>query len=329
MHPAAIHTQAGRPHTITSTTMESINQIPGAITGANESRFNAAHYSEALTAFTVGWRDPEDLSGLLDFIAPAVPVGRRFEFKRANNAEAFYSETDDVRAIGSGFKRVEYSGETVQEKTLNKGLTIRIDHDEISTDDWEERTVQILLQRLYRNDLRRAVAALEAAAQGTNATWGSTGRPDADVRAMLIAASNDSGIRPNRLLFGEGAWDLRASAYESQENAGAIAGVSFTPAELARKLFVQDVRVISTHYQSTPSAKALLADKAVYAYYGNEALSKDEPSNLKRFITPTEGGKFRVYLDQHAKYTDLTVEHYSSIVVTSALGVRKLSVSAS
>lgn len=309
--------------------MEPTTQTPGTITTANESRFNAAHYSEALTAFTVGWHDPEDLSALLDFIAPPVPVGRRFEFKRANNAEAFYSETDDVRAIGSGFKRVEYSGETIQEKTLNKGLTIRIDHDEISTDDWEERTVQILLQRLYRNELRRAMAALDAAAQSAGATWGTSGKPDADVRAMLILASSDSGIRPNRLLFGEGAWDLRASSYESQENAGAIAGVSFTPAELARKLFVQDVRVISTQYQSSATSKSAIADKAVYAYYGNEALSKDEPSNLKRFITPTEGGKFRVYLDQRAKYTDLTVEHYSSIVVTSDLGIRKLSISAS
>lgn len=309
--------------------MESTTQTPGTIATANESRFNAAHYSEALTAFTVGWHDPEDLSALLDFIAPPVPVGRRFEFKRANNAEAFYSESDDVRAIGSSFKRVEYSGETIQEKTLNKGLTIRIDHDEISTDDWEERTVQILLQRLYRNELRRAITALDAAAQAAGVSWGASGKPDADVRAMLILASNDSGIRPNRLLFGEGAWDLRASSYESQENAGAIAGVSFTPAELARKLFVQDVRVVSSHYQSTLSTKTAVADKAVYAYYGNEALSKDEPSNLKRFVTPTEGGKFRVYLDQHAKYTDLTVEHYSSIVVTSDLGIRKLTVSAS
>lgn len=68
---------------------------------AHESRFSAAHYSEALTAFSTGYKDPENLSDLLEFIAPSIPVGRRFEFKRANNSEAFLSESDDVRAIGA------------------------------------------------------------------------------------------------------------------------------------------------------------------------------------------------------------------------------------
>lgn len=35
---------------------------------------------------------------------------------------------------------------------------------------------------------------------------------------------------------------------------------------------------------------------------------------------------FRVYCDEHAKYTDITVEHYSSIVAASELGVRKLEI---
>ena len=75
------------------------------IISANENRFTAGNYSEALTAFTVGWRDPENIAELLDFIAPPVPVGRRFEFKRSDNAQAFYSENDDVRAVGAEFKR--------------------------------------------------------------------------------------------------------------------------------------------------------------------------------------------------------------------------------
>ena len=34
------------------------------ITTANENRFSAGNYSEALTAFTVGWADPENTSKL-------------------------------------------------------------------------------------------------------------------------------------------------------------------------------------------------------------------------------------------------------------------------
>ena len=142
------------------------------IVSANESRFNAANYSEALTAFTVGWVDPENISKILDFIAPPIPVGRRFEFKRSTNAEAFFSESDDMRAVGAEFKRVSYQGESVNEKTINKGLTVRVDHDEIYGDDWQERYTQTLLQRLLRNELRRAVAALDAIATAeSEANW--------------------------------------------------------------------------------------------------------------------------------------------------------------
>ncbi len=302
----------------------------GEIAVANESRFDAAHYSEPLTAFTVGWKDPSKLDELLDFIAPRVDVGRRFEFKQATNAEAFFSETDDVRAIGSAFKRVEYSGETVSTKTLNKGLTMRIDHDEVYGDDWQERYVQLLLQRLLRNELRRAIAMLDSAAVSANKTWDDSATPDADIRAELIAATDLSGVRPNRLLFGEGAWDIRAASYEAQTTAGAFGSLPLDPESLARKLLVEGVRIAGARYQSAADAKSGIVGDAVYAFYEQSGVTKDEPSNLKRFVTPVDGGgSYRVYLEESTKYTDLTVEHYSNVVVTSDLGVRKLAISES
>ncbi|WOO41166.1 hypothetical protein [Rubellicoccus peritrichatus] len=302
--------------------------VANEISAANESRFNSAHYSEPLTAFSAGWKDTENLEAMLDFIAPKIPVGRRFEFKRAKNAEAFFSEADDIRAIGGAFKRVEYAGETVNEKTLNKGLTMRIDHDETMTDDWQERAVQLLLQRLQRNELRRAISVLSAAADNENKSWNDISNPDGDIRAALIAAANESGVRPNRVLFGEGAWDLRAASYESQNNAGAYASAALTSDGLARKLLIEGVRITSARYQSAASAKSGIVGNAVYAFFGQDAYGKDEPSNLKRFVTPVDGGgSFRVYLEESSKYTDVTVEHYSNIVVTSQLGIRKLTVS--
>ena len=178
------------------------------ITYANENKLAQSTYSEALTAFSSGWNESK-CAELLDFIAPAVPVGRRFEFKRANNAEAFFSESDDVRSIGSEFKRVRYGGDTVNEKTLNKGLTMRVDHDEIADDNWQERYTALLLERLMRNELRRAVSALEAisAFPESDTVWNPSGsvNTDADLRSMLALAADESGVRPNRILFGEDA----------------------------------------------------------------------------------------------------------------------------
>ncbi|MDR1255770.1 MAG: hypothetical protein LBJ94_02505 [Puniceicoccales bacterium] len=304
----------------------------GLICAANEARFTSANYSEPLTAFTVGWKDSEKVEELLNFVAPAVPVARRFEFKVADSTEPFLSETDDIRSIGSAFKRVEFTGTSVTSKTYNKGLTIRVDHDDVAGDDWRERYVQLLLQRLYRNELRRAVSALSgnAISQVSTYVWSTasgTPNPDADVRAELEAASNLTGVRPNRIILGEGAWDIRSDAYDCQNNAGANRAAGLSLGELARKLFVDEVRIMGARYQDVSSKTAILGNE-IYAFFTKNEIMKDEPANIKRFVTPVDGGStFRVYVDERSKFSDITVEHYSNIVITSATGIRKLAVS--
>ncbi|MDR2778735.1 MAG: hypothetical protein LBB16_00390 [Puniceicoccales bacterium] len=303
----------------------------GTICAANEARFTTSTYSEPLTAFTVGWKDSEQIEELLNFIAPVIPVAKRFEFKLSNNEQCFLSETDDIRSIGASFKRVEFVGTSITSRTYNKGLTVRVDHDDVAGDDWRERYVQLLLQRLLRNELRRAISALEDNAEFISASyvWGSAANPDSHVRAELEAAADITGIRPNRIVIGEGAWDLRSDSYDAQNTAGATRAAGLTPEELARKLFVDEVRVMSARYQSSAGKSNLLGNK-IYAFYTRNDIMKDEPANIKRFVTPIDGGStFRVYADERSKFTDLTVEHYSNVVLTSKEGIRKLTVTAS
>jgi hypothetical protein len=303
--------------------------VPGVIYAANESRFTSVNYSEPLTQYTVGWRDPENLDALLDSIAPSVPVGRRFEFKKATNAEAFLSETDDVRAIGANFKRVEYTGESVNEKTLNKGLTIRLDKDDLLDEMEEERSVGRLMQRLSRNEVRRALGIIDAATTNANKTWSSSTNPDKDLRDALILGANASGIRPNVMLFAESAWDLRLDAYEAAANTSSYAGraAAMTPQDLARKSMVDRIEIVKARYQSTTTAKGLVQTTlTVLLYLAIQGAGKDDPSNVKRFVTPA-GTRYRVFRREADKWIDLSVEHYSNIVITSTLGIRKLTVS--
>ena len=51
---------------------------------AAEEKFNQNNYSEVLTEFTKEWKDNEGLEALLNFIAPKVPVTRRFEITTSN-----------------------------------------------------------------------------------------------------------------------------------------------------------------------------------------------------------------------------------------------------
>jgi hypothetical protein len=305
------------------------NNEKGVVCVANESRFTAANYSEPLTTFTVGWKDPESIEDLLNFVAPVIHVGKRFEFKKADNGDSFLSESDDVRAIGSAFKRVEFGGSSVMGKTFNKGLTVRVDHDDVAGDDWQERHVQLLLRRLHRNELRRSVAALNASSVAAAKTWGgeeNQQNPDADLRNALALAADDAGVRPNRILFGEGAWDIRSNVYDIQTTAAAQRAATLSREDLSRKLFVDEIRILGARYQSG-AAKASIAANDVYCFHAQNDLVKDEPANIKRFVTPIDGHNFRVYAEEHSKYTDITVEHYSNIIITSPLGIQHLTVS--
>ncbi len=307
------------------------NQI---YTLANDSRFTETFFNEPLTTYAAGWRDPNDIEATLNAIAPEVPVPRRFTFKKATNSEEFLSEVvDDVRAIGSDFKRVEYTGTEVVSQTQNKGLMIVVDLDNVAPgENWEQKNTARLLRRLLRNEVRRAQAALTAAATNTNKTWGSSADPDADVRTDLNTANTASGVYPNLVVYGAKGWNLRFTAYRAQNNAGAYASAGLTEQQLAQQFGVDRVLVSRERFQSTASAKAEIFDNKVLMYYADDMAGPEDASNIKRFVSlhsAEQGGeRIRVYRQQlSSKLVALSVEHYSQIVVTSTLGIRQFTVS--
>ena len=303
-------------------------QSPGIICLANEERFTAAHFSEPLTTYAVGYRDPTNIEATLDAMFPAVSVSRRFEFKAAVNAEEFYSESDDIRAIGSPFKRVQYGRTSVNERTYNKGLTVRLDHDD-RVDGDEEQAVSRLIRRLNRNDLRRGVALVVAAATNTAKTWDTTAgkNPDMDILADLITGGDARGMESNVVVFGQTAWQKRLLSYEAQDLAGQHAHAVMTAEQLADWLGIDKVVKSKERYSSDSTTRTKIVGSYVLMYYAEQNASKDDPSNTKRFWTPTDSGRFRVYREEHAKYTDISVEHYSNLVTTSTLGIRMFTIS--
>jgi hypothetical protein len=308
------------------------NPQPGQICLANEARFTSAYYSEPLTAYAVGWKDQQNIEATLDFLFPPVQVSRRFEYKKADNAEAFLSEMDEERAIGGEFKRVEYRGSTVNEKTLNKGLTIRVDLDQVGgMPNWREMHTSRLLQRLMRNELRRGLDLAITAATDTPKTWDTTAGkdPDAEILTDLIAGVDASGVRANRILFGEVAWNKRLLSHRAQTNGGGYASAGLNPVELAQFLGVEKLMVSRERYQSSSTLKSRLMGDVVLQFYALDGLTPDDPSHTKRFWSAAEGGgKFRVYEQiVSAKLVDVTVEHYSNVVITSNVGLRKLTIS--
>lgn len=303
-------------------------QVCGEIYLANEARFTATNFSEPLTAYAVGWDDPSNILETLDLLFPAVQVSRRFEFKKTAKAASFLSESDDIRAIGSPFKRVEYKGSSVNEKTFNKGLTIRLDHDDRMAGD-QEQAVSRLMQRLHRNDLRRGVALIIAAATNTAKTWDTTANknPDMDVLQDLDTGGDTRGLDSNMVVYGRGAWIKRVLSYEAQDLAGQGGHARMSMADVAAWLGADVVTQVKERYASTATAKTKVLGSYVLMYMAEQLIGKDDPSDVKRFWTPTDSGRVRVYVQEHSKYTDVTVEMYSNIVITGNNGVRMFTVS--
>lgn len=317
------------------------NYKKGEIYFANDSRFSEANYSEPLTNYLVGWRDPNNIEASVQMIAPNVPVnGRKFEWKAAVNSEEFLSETvDDERAIGSDFKRVVFTGTDVQDKTHNRGLTLIVDLDDVAVGGefvpaWQQQKVAKLTRRLWRNEFRRAAAALSAAAVGVPYVWDKTNgvNPDMDVQIELRNATNLSGIRPNRALYGDSAFLYRNQSYGAQNSPAGYLGYGTDPmASLAAALQVDKVMVSRERYQSAAAAKSEVIASNVYLYFAEDGVDTEDPSNIKRFITQFSaeqgGGYFRVYVEQiGAKLVAITVEFYSKIIVTYSGGIRQMQI---
>ncbi len=304
----------------------------------NEERFTSAYYSDPLTQYAVGWTDPENLQELTDFVAPRVPVGRRFEYKLAVNAEAFLSEIDDERAIQGEFKQVEYQGSTQSQKTVNRGLKYRLDLDEegggIIT---EMMIVARLLQRIKRNQFRRAILTLTALANANNTavTWtynsstNPNAQPNENLRSQAQRAQLDSGVYPNRLLMDLLSWNIRKATYASQAlSAGAIGSYTQSMEEVAADIGIDRGMTCKPVYQSTATAKSYILGQKAIQFYSQDNPTRDDPTNLKHFVTPVGDGDFRVYRQPvGAKFIDITVEHYDNIVGTATVGINQLTVS--
>jgi hypothetical protein len=148
-----------------------------------------------------------------------------------------------------------------------------------------------------------------------------------DVLNELVAANTARGIPSDVVVFGETAWQKRAVAHRAQNSAGGFASAMLAASALAQLLGVDRVEVSKQVYQSSASAKTGIVANKVLIYSAPKGAMKDDPSNIKRFVTPVSGGAVRVYRQDFAKRVEISVEHYSNVVITSTLGIRQLTIS--
>jgi hypothetical protein len=201
-----------------------------------------------------------------------------------------------------------------------------IDVDENGGAIDEEAITANLLQRIFRNKFRRAITALLAIKAGENLAFAG-GQPDELRKAALAEAQLECGVYPNRGLIGLVGWNLRSASYAAQNNAGATAQSMKSLAQVAGDLFLDELRVDKSIYQQTKTAKDRIVPASFIGFHGRDGLTKDDPSTLKQFWTPVQGGgRYRVYRRVYGpgdKFIEITIEHYENIFGTSTIGVAR------
>ena len=311
---------------------------PGQVFLANEGAVDNQFLSVALTQYSVGWKSPDGKleATLRALTGEPIVVPKRFSFKKTDNAKAFASveNDEDVRAIGADFKRVTVQGTTVDLHTVSKGLTMRIDRDELNENPQAEQdAVAYVKTLLLRGEIVRAFTGLSGAATGGNAiskTWGtgdSARDADSDLLLHLQTLADDAGLLPNRIWFGSTAWIKRFTTLRAASNSSVAASALLTPEQVAGLAAVDSVNVCNERYQGASGKSTLLSNNLVLLFNAQTSGVKDDPSNIKRFVTKVNGQDFAVFREEKAAFIDITVAHQSLIAITSPLGIGKITVS--
>jgi len=318
----------------------SINTAPelGEITVANAgSQGFAASLAQDVSGYLAGLTDPDEEANL-NALIPLVQTADFFQYPVSAD-EAFLTEADDsdIRAIGAGFKRIEFHGTTATDATAQKGLTIRVDHRTLPrvngtiVPGWENRNAASLMRRLTRADYLRGLSVIDGAGYNTGITFSATTNPDGLLRAAVERTRVKSGRVPTHLVLGASAQQLRQDAYEdySRANHAMAAHADYTMQQLANYLGVGQVIVCKAIKQvAKDGAKANVLASLAYSYSAESGTMVGDPSNVKRAWSPTmSGGRWAVFIQEGAAWTDITVFHQTKIFAPLTAGVEKLTIS--
>jgi hypothetical protein len=303
----------------------------GSVMAANDANFDATHLNEPLSEFIVDTPDDEGLDTLLEAAAPSVPVGRAFSYRVHDTKESFQVALgdEDIREIGGDFAQVRRTGTQVDGRTDNKGLVMVLDNDQGGEDSSvQQRAVINLRNRLLRTELFRLEALLEANDTATTPNWGTSNAaadPDGNLMADLDLGGDERGINSNTVLYNGSAWIRRFLSLGLGGNSARHATRNLTPAQLAELVGAAQILKSNFRYQSSATAKTKIGEGKIFTYYAKAGAMADDPSNIKRFVTAVPGGgMFRVYINSIRKRTEVCVEHYSRLAMTSPLGIRKI-----
>ncbi len=282
-------------------------------------------------------------SALANFIAPQVPTGTSSgQFKKFSDKNAFQIY-DTLRAIGGENKVIQFEATDPSFNCNPRGLSIGIDdHEknkagEAGLSQLQEAKVKTLVSSVtlgHENDvITAALNGLTAVA--SKGVWSNSGNdPVAEIDEQIEAIATATGMMPNRIVFGLGAWRVfrNHTLVKARQPGAELIGV--TNEQAARMMLNPgiEVRVGILSKDTTKfgkdASKTNIVGAEVLLFYGNDNPTQYDPSFMKTF-TPRAGAidSIMQYRDE-GRNSDMFKSNWEDdIQVVSTLLAKRLSIS--
>lgn len=301
------------------------------------SRTTAASSNPMLTNYAQGLAQ-ERTSALAEFLAPSVIVPATTGFFKKYDDKNPFQVLSTARAVGGPARRIEFDASDPQYNCKPNALEITIDDVERGADDIgiEQAKTAVLVNTAVISHENAVLTAIKAAvsAVAERGNWGNNDIDPIDqIDEQIEAIANGTGMFPNRIALGLGAWrKLRANAkvkarvtgiktggFTLQDFAGALLNPS---AEIRVGVLVKD----AVNFPKEKSTSNIVGDEC-FIFYAGQSPSTYDPSFAKTFRGGTGGvDAVRLYRDDSARSDVLAVDWAVDIKVVATSCVRRLTI---
>lgn len=281
-------------------------------------------------------------SALADFIAPVVRVAASIgQFKKFSEKNDFLVY-NTARAVGGSATRIVFDASDATYNCLPQALEIAIDDAEraASGDDQlgiEQSKVASVVSAAILAHEDQVFTAIKSAVSATGGVgvWSSASNdPVAEIDAQIETIATNTGIMPNRIVFGLGAWTkFRNHPKVVAKFPGAVL-VGVTTAQAASLLLNPGIEVRvgvlgkdSTKLGQTKSGTNVVGSE-VFVFIGNDSPTVYDPSFAKTFMAGAGGvTSVREYRDESARSDIYAVDWARDIEVVSTACVKRITCS--
>lgn len=305
---------------------DATNLLPGEITDAINSPLisQVQKKSSTLEGFKVGALK-QDLSGILEFIAPSVRVSvtsqYAYSYKVVNGKDDLPKNNYEEFARGDGgeFGFIGYSDNKAVGQLKNYGLSTAVEIRDLEQEaSFAQETFNRLVNFVDGAKVLKALGMLEATAGTNSYTIATTSNPIVQIEEKLDLTAQACGFYPNRILIGRGFWVKLHNVLTSGNNAWNFSAPKSVE-ELGDILGVE-IMLPKARYK-LGSQLPLIANNEMIAFVGESGLSDSDLSTMKTF----NAGEMDFFEADHpqGKLKILTVNEYTDVRTTSTVGASK------